>query len=59
MVRASLRRSFDFVRTLLTLEFVEKQANKTSEQNKRIKQANKTSERNKRLKQAKINEGNF
>ena len=37
-------------RTSLTLGFVPKQANKTSEQNKRTKQANKTSEQNKKRK---------
>ena len=38
---------FDPDRTILTLEFIEKQAKKTSEENKRRKQAKKTSEENK------------
>ena len=41
---------FDPDRTILMLEFVAKQAKKTSEENKRRKQAKKTSEENKRRK---------
>ena len=44
---------FDPDRTILTLEFVEKQVRKASEESKRRKQAKKTSEENKRRKQAK------
>ena len=44
---------FDPDRTILTLEFVEKQVRKASEENKRRKQAKKTSEENKQRKQAK------
>ena len=45
---------FDPDRTILTLEFVEKEIdNKTSEENKRRKQAKKASEESKRRKQAK------
>ena len=44
---------FDPDRTVLTLEFVERQAKKTSEENKRRKQAKKTSEENKQRKQVK------
>ena len=41
---------FDPDRTILTLEFVEKQAKKTSEENRRRKQAKKTDGENKRKK---------
>ena len=41
---------FDPDRTILTLEFIEKQAKKTSEENKRRKQAKKISEGNRRRK---------
>ena len=41
---------FDPDRTILTLEFVEKQAKKTGEENKRRKQAKKTGEGNRRRK---------
>ena len=41
---------FDPDRTILTLEFVEKQAKKINEENKRRKQAKKTSEENRRRK---------
>ena len=44
---------FDPDRTVLTLEFVERQAKKIDEENKRRKQVKKTSEENKRRKQAK------
>ena len=46
---------FDPDRTILTLEFIKKQAKKKSEESKRRKQAKKTSEENKRRKQAKKN----
>ena len=45
---------FDPDRTILTLEFVEKQVRKTSEKSKRRKQAKKASEENKQRKQAVI-----
>lgn len=45
---------FDPDRTILTLEFVEKQVRKASEESKRRKQAKKTSKENKQRKQAVI-----
>ena len=48
-----IEEGFDPDRTSLLLEFIEKQAKKTSEENKRRKQAKKASEENKRRKQAK------
>lgn len=45
---------FDPDRTILTLEFVEKQVKKASEESKRRKQAKKTSKENKQRKQAVI-----
>ena len=50
---------FDPDRTILTLEFVEKQVRKASEESKRRKQAKKASEENKRRKQAKKTSGNI
>ena len=50
---------FDPDRTILTLEFVEKQVRKASEKSKRRKQAKKTSEENKQRKQAKKTSGNI
>ena len=50
---------FDPDRTILTLEFVEKQVRKASEESKRRKQAKKTSEENKQRKQAKKTSGNI
>ena len=47
-VEPVIEERFDPDRTLLTLEFIEKQAKKTSEENKRRKQAKKTSEENRR-----------
>ena len=52
-VEPVIEERFDPDRTLLTLEFIEKQAKKTSEENKRRKQAKKTSEENRRKEQAK------
>ena len=52
-VEPVIEERFDPDRTLLTLEFIEKQAKKTGEENKRRKQAKRTSEENKRRKQAK------
>ena len=52
-VEPVIEERFDPDRTLLTLEFIEKQAKKTSEENRRRKQAKKTGEKNKRRKQAK------
>ena len=43
-VEPVIEERFDTDRTILTLEFIEKQAKKTSEENKRRKQAKKTSE---------------
>ena len=48
-----IEEGFDPDRTSLLLEFIEKQAKKTSEENKRRKQAKKAGEENKRRKQAK------
>ena len=48
-----IEEGFDPDRTSLLLEFIEKQAKKTSEENKRRKQAKKTSEESRRRKQAK------
>ena len=45
---------FDPDRTILTLEFVEKQVRKASEESKRRKQAKKTSKENKQRNQAVI-----
>ncbi len=50
---------FDPDRTILTLEFVEKQVRKASEESKRRKQAKKTSKENKQRKQAKKTSGNI
>ena len=50
---------FDPDRTRLTLEFVEKQVRKASEESKRRKQAKKTSKENKQRKQAKKTSGNI